>query len=58
MTYRELLQKLQKLTEDQLDHEVTVYDTGTEFYYQMDVELVLATDECRVLDVDQPMIRF
>ena len=27
-------------------------------YYQASVELVFATDECQVLDVDHPIIRF
>jgi len=58
MTYKELLQQLQQLNEDQLNSDVCVYDTGTDEYYQLIVELVFATDECQVLDVDHPIIRF
>jgi len=58
MTYKELLQQLQQLNEDQLNSDVAVYDEGTDEYYQLNVEFVFATDECQVLDVDHPIIRF
>ena len=60
MTYKELLNQLSQLTEEQLNSDVCVYDEGTDEYYQqgVGVELVFATDECQVLDVDHPIIRF
>ena len=58
MTYKELLSQLQNLSEDQLNSDVAVYDTGVDEYYQLNVEFVFATDECQVLDVDHPIIRF
>ena len=58
MTYKELLQQLQQLSKDQLNEDVCVYDEGTDEYYQLKVELVFATEECQVLDVDHPIIRF
>jgi len=58
MTYKELLQQLQQLNEDQLNSDVAVYDEGIDEYYQLNVELVFATDACQVLDVDHPIIRF
>ena len=58
MTYKELLQQLQQLNEDQLNSDVAVYDEGTDEYYQLKVELVYATEECDVLDPDHPVIRF
>ena len=58
MTYKELLQQLQQLNEDQLNEDVCVYDTGTDEYYQLKVELVFATEECDVLDENHPIIRF
>ena len=59
MKYKELLAELQKLNEEQLNQDVAVYDYGTtDEYYQSSVELVFATDECQVLDVDHPIIRF
>jgi hypothetical protein len=58
MTYKELLQQLQQLDEDQLNSDVAVYDEGTDEYYQLKVELVFATEKCDVLDVDHPIIRF
>ena len=58
MTYKELLQQLQRLSEDQLNEDVCVYDTGTDEYYQLNVELVYSTQECDVLNLDHPIIRF
>tara|TARA_B110000503_G_C6792852_1_gene267951 strand:+ start:226 stop:441 length:216 start_codon:yes stop_codon:yes gene_type:complete len=58
MTYKELLLQLQQLNEEQLNQDVAVYDEGTDEYYQLKVELVFATEECQVLDIDHPIIRF
>ena len=58
MTYKELLQQLQQLNEEQLNQDVAVYDEGADEYYQLKVELVFATEKCDVLDVDHPVIRF
>ena len=60
MTYKELLQQLQQLNEDQLRQDVCICDCGSGFpeYYQADVEFVFATEECDVLDLDHPIIRF
>jgi len=58
MTYKELINQLQQLTEEQLNEDVCLYHDYEGDYYQSDVELVFATDECQVLDVDQPIIRF
>ena len=58
MTYKELLNQLQQFNEEQLNGDVCVYDTGTDEYYQLKVELVFATEECDVLNLDHPIIRF
>jgi hypothetical protein len=58
MKYKELLHQLQQLTEEQLNQDVAVYDTGTDEYYQLKVEFVFSTEECDVLDVNHPIIRF
>ena len=62
MTYKELLNQLQSLTEDQLDSVVSICsvdDDPDEYgYIQHGVELVFATDAQSVLDVDHPIIRF
>lgn len=62
MTYKELLQQLQQLIEEQLPHfEVCVCDSGFDTdpeYYQAGVELVFATDAQDVLGLDHPIIRF
>ena len=58
MTYAELLQQLEQMNEEQLNSDVCVYDEGVDEYYQLKVELVFATEECQVLDVDHPIIRF
>ena len=58
MTYKELLNQLQQLNEEQLNQDVAVYHDHEGEYYQSDVEFVIATDECQVLDIDHPFIRF
>jgi len=59
MTYKELLQQLQQLTEEQLNQDVAICsEDDLDEYFQAGVELVFATDECQVLDVDHPIIRF
>ena len=58
MTYKELLNQLSQLTEQQLNSDVVVYDDCEGNYYQFDVELVFATQVCNDLNLDQPIIRF
>jgi hypothetical protein len=59
MTYKELLQQLQQLNEEQLNSNVSICSEDDEDeYYQAGVELVFATDAQSVLDVDHPIIRF
>ena len=59
MTYKDLLLQLQQLSEDQLNQDVAICSEDDEDeYYQASVELVFATEECQVLDVDHPIIRF
>jgi hypothetical protein len=58
MTYKELLSELQKLNEEQLNSDVTIYEPCADEFWQDKVELVFATEECQVLDVDHPIIRF
>jgi capsular polysaccharide biosynthesis protein len=62
MTYKELLNQLQSLTEEQLNSVVSICsvdDDPDEYgYIQNGVELVFATDAQSVLDVDHPIIRF
>lgn len=60
MTYKELLSQLQQLTEDQLNEDVVICDSGFDLpmYYQSGVELVYSTQECEALNLDHPIIRF
>ena len=62
MTYKELLNQLQSLTEEQLDSVVSICsvdDDPDEYgYIQHGVELVFAADAQSVLDVDHPVIRY
>jgi hypothetical protein len=58
MKYKELLLQLQELNDEQLNQTVTVYDEGTDEYYQLKVELVFAGQECDGFDLDHPIIRF
>ena len=58
MTYKELLDQLQQLNEEQLNQDVMIQDYDGNEYYGYKVELVFATDAQNVLDVDHPVIRF
>jgi hypothetical protein len=59
MKYKELLLQLQQLTEEQLNEDVAICSEDDEdVYYQASVELVFATQECDVLNLDHPIIRF
>ena len=62
MNYRQLLNELQKLTEEQLNQDVCIWNTyygyGQDEFYQQSVEFMFATEECQVLDVNHPIIRF
>jgi hypothetical protein len=58
MTYKELLAELQKLNEEQLNQDVAIYEPCADEFWQDKVELVFATEECQVLGVNHPIIRF
>jgi hypothetical protein len=59
MIYKELLLQLQQLTEDQLNQDVCIWDSyENDEFYQQGVEFMFATEECQVLDVNHPIIRF
>jgi hypothetical protein len=58
MTYKDLLQQLQQLSEEQLNKDVCVYDSENQDEYYHNVELVFATDNCESLEVDYPIIRY
>ncbi len=55
-TYRQLLEALQELTEDELDLSVTLYDLQREEYYPLDH--CNKTKEADVLDSDHPILIF
>ena len=60
MTYRELAEQISRMTPEQKDCDVCVWDSDyeTDEFYQEGVELVFATPSCQVLDTDHPIIRF
>ena len=60
MNYKELLLQLQQLSEEQLNQDVAIWNSDYEIdeFYQEGVEFVFATEECQVLDVDHPIIRY
>jgi hypothetical protein len=59
MTYKQLLQQLQQLNEEQLNSNVCIWDSyENEVVYQESVELVIATEHCQVLNAGHPIIRF
>ena len=55
MTYRELIEQLEKLTKEQLDCTVTIEDINYEEYYAGDFDIVVESD---VLDEDHPVLTF
>ena len=59
MKYKELLQHLQQLNEDQLNMDVVICDSGfDELYCQEDVEFVYAPGDSEIFGLDQPIISF
>lgn len=58
MTYKELLNQLQQLNEEQLNHDVAIWDDVGNEYYQSDVYFEIADDTQDVLDVGHPVISF
>ena len=60
MRYRDLLAQLQKLSEDQLDMDVTVFDKHSEEYFAV-LEMGIVTEEFNddgVLDHSHPFLVF
>lgn len=58
MTYQQLIDQLQQLTDEQLQQDVTIYDESIDEYFALKVELVETTDTCDVLDPRHIVIRF
>jgi hypothetical protein len=58
MTYKELLNHLQQLNEEQLNQDVAIWDDVGNEYYQSDVYFQFADDTQDVLDVGHPVISF
>ena len=58
MTYKELLDQLQQLNEEQLNQDVAIWDEDNDEFYQQDVDLLFVDNTQDVLDVDHPIIRF
>jgi hypothetical protein len=58
ITYRELFNAMKEFTEEQLDSNVTIYDSSIDEHFGENVELVFTTEECDTLDPKHPVIRF
>ena len=58
MTYKELLNQLQQLNEEQLNQDVAIWDEVNDEFYQQDVDLLFVDNTQDVLNVDHPVIRF
>jgi hypothetical protein len=56
MTYQQLLAQLKVMNEEQLNMDVTVYVCDNDEYYAIQDDIVFATEECGVLDVDHPVL--
>ena len=57
LTIRQLAEQIAQMNEDQLDSNVSVYDTDNDEYYGVN-DIAFATEECQVLDVGHPILRF
>jgi hypothetical protein len=61
MTYKELLNQLQQLNEEQLNQEVSLWNDLLDEYHQLDIDLLFVDDtqeNRNVLDNGHPIIRF
>ena len=66
MIYKELLNQLQQLNEEQLNQDVAIWDEDNDEFYQQDVDLLFVfyslelfrNDDTDVLDAGHPIIRF
>jgi 7,8-dihydro-6-hydroxymethylpterin-pyrophosphokinase len=61
MTYKELLNQLQQLNEEQLNQDVALWNDLLDEYHQLDIDLLFVDDtqeNRNVLDVGHPIIRF
>ena len=58
MTYKELLNQLSQLNEEQLNQDVAICSEDEDEYYQASVELVFVDNTQDVLDLNHPVIRF
>ena len=58
MTYKELLNQLSQLNEEQLNQDVAICSEDEDEYYQASVELVFVDNTQDVLDLNHPIIRF
>ena len=58
MTYKELLNQLSQLNEEQLNQDVCIWDEDNDEFYQQDVDLLFVDNTQDVLDVNHPIIRF
>jgi hypothetical protein len=58
MKYKELLQHLQQLNEDQLNMDVCICDYENEEYYLSNIEFWYAPYDSVIFGLDQPIISF
>lgn len=55
-TYRELLNSLLKLSEEQLDCDITSYNEETDEYHAAQLTMIITNDDVDILDKDHPVI--
>ena len=53
-TYKDLLNSLLKLSEEQLDCDITIYDEETDEYHAAQLTMIITNED--VLDTDHPVI--
>jgi hypothetical protein len=58
MTYKELLNQLSQLNEEQLNQDVAIYEPCADEFYQHPVDLLFVDNTQDVLDVDHPVFSF
>lgn len=53
-TYRELLERLQNLTQEQLSCDITVYDNNSDEFMGLEMKLEISDARTNVLDEGHP----
>ena len=57
LTFRQLAERIEQMSDEQKDCDVSIYDGDNDESYTVE-DVAFATEECQVLDVGHPILRF